>query len=80
MIQRYDLVRVKYTDDYIIDKVDNGDYVLYTDHLAAITEKDREIERLNEHLAEKDNEISDLKRGDELYRKWVEDTQKWLMR
>ena len=48
--------------------------------IAAIAEKDREIERLNEHLAEKDNEISDLKRGDELYRKWVEDTQKWLMR
>ena len=48
--------------------------------LAAIAEKDSEIERLNEHLAEKDNEISDLKRGDELYRKWVEDTQKWLMR
>jgi predicted RNase H-like nuclease (RuvC/YqgF family) len=45
-----------------------------------IAEKDKEIERLNEHLAEKDNEISDLKRGDELYRKWVEDTQKWLMR
>ena len=45
-----------------------------------IAEKDREIERLNEQLAEKDNEISDLKMGDELYRKWVEDTQKWLMR
>ena len=46
----------------------------------SLAEKDKEIERLNEHLAEKDNEISDLKRGDELYRKWVEDTQKWLMR
>ena len=34
-----------------------------------IAEKDKEIERLNEQLAE-----------DELYRKWVEDTQKWLMR
>lgn len=45
-----------------------------------LEEKDKEIERLNEHLAEKDNEISDLKRGDKLYRKWVEDTQKWLMR
>ena len=50
MIQRYDLIRVKYTDDYIIDKIDNGDYVLYTDHLAAITEKDREIERLQTNI------------------------------
>ena len=58
----------------------DGGYVEYDDHLAAIEEKDREIERLNEQLAEKDNEISDLKMGDELYRKWVEDTQKWLMR
>ena len=64
----------------VLSPVKDGRYVLYTDHLAAITEKDKEIERLNEHLAEKDNEISDLKRGDELYRKWVEDTQKWLMR
>ncbi|HQO78817.1 MAG TPA: hypothetical protein PLG17_09940 [Thermodesulfobacteriota bacterium] len=30
----------------------DGDYVLYTDHLAAITEKDREIEQLE---AENDN-------------------------
>jgi hypothetical protein len=58
----------------------DGEYVLYEDHLAVVAEKDREIERLNEQLAEKDNEISDLKMGDELYRKWVEDTQKWLMR
>ena len=58
----------------------DGGYVEYEDHLAAIAEKNREIERLNEQLAEKDNEISDLKMGDELYRKWVEDTQKWLMR
>ena len=28
----------------------NGDYVLYTDHLAAITEKDREIERLQTNI------------------------------
>jgi len=30
----------------------DGDYVLYTDHLAAITEKDKEIEQLE---AENDN-------------------------
>ena len=71
MIQRYDWDWLKRAD---------GIGVLYTDHLAAIAEKDKEIERLNEQLAEKDNEISDLKMGDELYRKWVEDTQKWLMR
>ena len=58
----------------------DGEWVEYKDHLAVVAEKDREIERLNEQLAEKDNEISDLKMGDELYRKWVEDTQKWLMR
>jgi len=28
----------------------DGDYVLYTDHLAAITEKDREIERLQTNI------------------------------
>jgi len=27
----------------------DGEYVLYTDHLAAITEKDREIEQLKQH-------------------------------
>ena len=75
MIKRYGFVGWE-----AFDEKDNGLYVLYTDHLAAIEEKDREIERLNEQLAEKDNEISDLKMGDELYRKWVEDTQKWLMR
>ena len=58
MIQRYDLIRVKYTDDYIIDKIDNGDYVLYTDHLAALEEKDKEIERLTEELESHSWEIS----------------------
>ena len=28
----------------------DGDYVLYTDHLAAITEKDKEIERLQTNI------------------------------
>ena len=28
----------------------DGDYVEYTDHLAAITEKDREIERLQTNI------------------------------
>ena len=32
--------------------IDGGDYVLYTDHLAAIEEKDKEIEQLE---AENDN-------------------------
>jgi hypothetical protein len=40
MIKRYGFV-----DWEAFDEKDNGLYVLYTDHLAAITEKDREIER-----------------------------------
>jgi hypothetical protein len=47
MIKRYGFV-----DWEAFDEKDNGLYVLYTDHLAAITEKDREIERLE---AENDN-------------------------
>lgn len=60
MMQRYDLVRVKYTDDDIIDKVDNGDYVLYTDHLAVIAEKDREISRLRKE-ADRYRKVSRLR-------------------
>lgn len=43
MIQRYDWATWQSSD---------GEYVLYTDHLAAITEKDREIERLKAALNE----------------------------
>ena len=75
MVQRW---KMTYNNAMVTEP--DGEYVEYDDHLAAIEERDREIERLNEQLAEKDNEISDLKMGDELYRKWVEDTQKWLMR
>ena len=39
MIQRYDWATWQSSD---------GEYVLYTDHAAALTEKDREIERLKE--------------------------------
>ena len=80
MIQRWKIFGNQAAAVTAPDHVLLGEHVKYDDHLAAITEKDKEIERLNEHLAEKDNEISDLKRGDELYRKWVEDTQQWLMR
>ena len=41
MIKRYGFVGWE-----AFDEKDNGLYVLYTDHLAAMKEKDREIERL----------------------------------
>ena len=34
----------------VLSPVKDGRYVLYTDHLAAITEKDREIERLQTNI------------------------------
>jgi hypothetical protein len=46
MIQRYDLERVKYEDGYSMIGVELGDYVLYTDHLAATKEKEEEIANL----------------------------------
>jgi hypothetical protein len=55
MIQRYGFeLQYYFCDpkcDPIIDK-DNGDYVLYTDHLAALAEKDREIIDLKAELKE----------------------------
>jgi hypothetical protein len=42
-IQRYDLERVKYEDGYSMIGVELGDYVLYTDHLAALAEKERSV-------------------------------------
>ena len=34
----------------VLSPVKDGRYVLYTDHLAAIAEKDREIERLQTNI------------------------------
>ena len=45
MIKRYGFVGWE-----AFDEKDDGLYVLYTDHLAAITEKDREIERLQTNI------------------------------
>ena len=47
MIKRYGFVGWE-----AFDEKDNGLYVLYTDHLAAMQEKDREIERLKAALNE----------------------------
>ena len=43
MIKRYGFVGWE-----AFDEKDNGLYVLYTDHLAVVAEKDAEIERLKE--------------------------------
>ena len=42
--------RYGFIDWDTFDVTKNGPYVLYTDHLAAITEKDREIERLQTNI------------------------------
>jgi hypothetical protein len=49
-IQRYDLERVKYEDGYSMIGVELGDYVLYTDHLAALAEKEELIGQLQDGL------------------------------
>lgn len=51
MVQRYDLCgwvwpSMSMLSSIVLSPVKDGDYVLYTDHLAAIAEKDKEIERL----------------------------------
>lgn len=51
MIQRLELA---HADGLVgIRTSNNGDYVLYTDHLAVIAEKDKEIERLRKDLENK---------------------------
>ena len=49
--------RYGFIDWDTFDVKENGNYVLYTDHLAAITEKDRVIIK----LLDKIDEVSDLK-------------------
>ena len=64
MIQRYETP--VWTDKgtyvyYELCKGENGSYVLYADHLAAIAEKDKEIAHLKDIIEEKKNEIDNLK-------------------
>ncbi len=56
MIQRYEIYRPYHFCDPKCDPInadDSGEFVLYADHLAAIAEKDKEIERLRKDLENK---------------------------
>ena len=55
MVQRYDLCgwvwpSMSMLSSIVLSPVKDGRYVFYTDHLAAIAEKDREIERLQTNI------------------------------
>lgn len=45
---------------YELQKGDNGEYVLYADHIAAIAEKDRTVTKLRGKLVSKDRDIEQL--------------------
>ena len=54
MIQRYEIYRPYHFCDPKCDPIsvdDSGEFVLYTDHLASIAEKDKEIERLKTKIS-----------------------------
>lgn len=67
MIKRYGFV-----DWEAFDEKDNGLYVLYTDHAAALTEKDKEIERLTEELDSHSWEISPAMAQQRIDKLWAE--------
>jgi hypothetical protein len=43
----------------MLEDVPDGEFVLYTDHLAALAEKDKEIERLRTAIEDKSKEDSE---------------------
>ena len=39
-----------FNNNFFMDEDEDGDYVLYSDHLAVVAEKNKEIARLNAYI------------------------------
>jgi hypothetical protein len=51
-IQRYDLICKGFVEGYgKVEPVNDGAYVLYTDHLAALAERDAELAKIRDDLS-----------------------------
>ena len=71
-MDRYSWLSTQFEPAIGMVKRGDGPYVLYTDHIAALTEKDREIERLTEELDSHSWEISPAMAQQRIDKLWAE--------
>jgi hypothetical protein len=71
-MDRYSWLSTQFEPAIGMVKRGDGPYVLYTDHIAALTERDKEIERLTEELDSHSWEISPAMAQQRIDKLWAE--------